>query len=370
MKLFSILALTLLVVAIEGAVTVCPKEGSISEGRKYHADTLCDRTSYNHFKSTLGRHDVQRRYRQMGGISTVPNQKTVTCPAGGARVNMKDSHAPNVGQDTVWFIENRASTPVVVGYVDGSGNEVSARNPKISPPIADPKNVIKPNSWMAVHAFEGHEFVVREVLKSGVAGNVLLQHRVGLIPVGANMINNIACPKEDIEPKIDENTTAPVFQRTPTAVNRPCNTLDIGFRNVASCPLHGYFVSGEGESCREEFKLHLGVQSITSDFIHDWVSQTKYEGSFIGHTFHFRLASNPSILVDTITLQPVIVTDCPMSSAAAIVAEQSDVGIMAMVSNAEFSNTTDMYDMNLYESLYSTNTTIGRTFDKPVALTI
>jgi hypothetical protein len=153
---------------------------------------------------------------------------------------------------------------------------------------------------------------------------VLLQHRAGLIPVGT-YADGIDCPTNDVEPLVENtNVLAPEFRRTPSAVHRPCNTMDIGFRNEAPCPLHVYYVSGEGESCAEAFKFHLGVESIVPDFHWDWKSQTKYEGSFIGHTFHFRLASNPTILVDTVTLSPVVVTDCPTSGIAVPVSAQGE----------------------------------------------
>jgi hypothetical protein len=354
-----------------GAVTVCPKKGSIAEGLQYHDDTKCDRAAYNLHKANVGRYARYQSYKGIGGVSTIPNQKTVTCPAEGARVNMKDAHTPNVGLDTVWFIQNHASTPVVVSYVNDNGMEVSARNPKISPSTSDPTAILKPSEWMAVYAFEGHEFVIREVLKSGIAGNVLLQHRTGLIPVGMNFMahNNVSCPVNDIEPVVEDNgviTTAPIFKRTPTTKSRPCHTMDIGFRNVASCPLHAYYVNGEGNECTERFKFHLGVESQTSDFMKDWVSQTKFEGTFVGHTFHFRLASNPTILVDAITLQPVIVTDCPVSSASAtaIVSETNNVNIMSHIGTVEGpNNTTDVY--GIYDSLRQ-----SVPFDKPVSQTI
>jgi hypothetical protein len=353
------------------AVTVCPKQGSLTDGLKYHQDTVCNRHAYNVYKSNIGRHNRIQAYKEVGGMGTVVSQKTITCPAQGARVNMKEAHAPNVGLDTVWFVENRASTPVVVSYVNDNGVEVSARNPKISPSLSDPTSILKPGEWMAVYAFEGHEFVVREVLSGGMAGNVLLQHRVGLIPVGVNAAaRGLSCPasQSDIEPMMNETVTAPIFQRTPTELNRPCNTMDIGFRNVASCPLHGYYVRGEGDRCEERFKFHLGVESITDDFIKDWVSPTKFEGTYIGHTFHFRLASNPTVLVDTITVQPIYVTDCPMSSTTAVVAESTGATVMAQVGHFEVSNWTD--PSGTYEMVYSTNSTsrMGHLpLDKPVS---
>jgi hypothetical protein len=38
---------------------------------------------------------------------------------------------------------------------------------------------------------------------------------------------------------------------------------------------------------------------------------TKYEGSYIGHTFVARLASDPKVVIDTYTLEPTRIVDCP-----------------------------------------------------------
>lgn len=38
---------------------------------------------------------------------------------------------------------------------------------------------------------------------------------------------------------------------------------------------------------------------------------TKFEGSYIGHTFVARLASDPNVIIDTYTLQPTRIVDCP-----------------------------------------------------------
>lgn len=320
----------------EAALTVCPKEGTLKTGLKYHSDRLCDRAAYNSFKSSLNRHGQYRRFQAKGGISTVPDQKTTKCPANGALVDMSQPGKSDTGFDTVFFVENSASTPIVVSFLY-NGQEVSAKNPKISPAIRDPDAILAPGAWMAVYAFEGHQFVAREVLKSGVAGNVLLQHRAGLIGVGQGS-TNLDCPSLDVEPVINE-ARVPEFQRTPPQVHRPCNTMDIGFRNTANCPLHVYYVSGDGDSCREDFKFHLGVESVVDDFMWDWKSQTKFEGTFVGHSFHFRLASNPSVLVDTVTLAPVVVTDCPAAGVAVPVSSQSeailtDVGRMVPLSSS------------------------------------
>lgn len=43
----------------------------------------------------------------------------------------------------------------------------------------------------------------------------------------------------------------------------------------------------------------------------DWASSTKYEGSFIGHTFVARKADDPTVVVDSYTLEPTKIIDCP-----------------------------------------------------------
>lgn len=317
-----LLSATTAATTTHAAVTVCPKAGSLEAGLPYHADSTCDRATYNAYKCSLNRHLKYAAFKAQGGIVNVPSEKTVKCPAAGARVELQEEQS-QTGMDTVWFVENQASTPIVVAYVNQQGLEVSVKNPKISPAVADPQAHVAPGAWMAVYATEGHQFVARQVLKSGAAGNVLLQHRAGLIPVGAHA-DGLQCPLDDVEPVVNA-TRAPQFARTPPAALRPCHTMDVGFRNVAPCPLHGYYVSGEGEGCRESFKFHLGVQQTElEDYMWQWQSATKYEGTFVGHTFHFRLASDPTVLVDTVTLAPVVVTDCPTDKVAVPVGSHSD----------------------------------------------
>ena len=43
----------------------------------------------------------------------------------------------------------------------------------------------------------------------------------------------------------------------------------------------------------------------------DWGSSTKFEGSFVGHTFVARLASDPSVVIDKFTMEPTRIIDCP-----------------------------------------------------------
>jgi len=52
---------------------------------------------------------------------------------------------------------------------------------------------------------------------------------------------------------------------------------------------------------------------------------TKYEGSFIGHTFVARLASDPSVIIDKYTLEPTRIIDCPtQKKQQVIVASNAD----------------------------------------------
>jgi hypothetical protein len=108
---------------------------------------------------------------------------------------------------------------------------------------------------------------------------------------------------------------------------RPCNIQDIGFRNLVGCPLNVYYsgrynMTGnprkEGEecsftpkSCHEQFKFHLGKNPYSTDFHWAWDSQTKFEGTQVGHNFVFRLQAKDDIVVDSVTILPTFVQDCP-----------------------------------------------------------
>merc|ERR1712125_136565 len=149
----------------------------------------------------------------------------------------------------------------------GDGVEYSAYNAKITPPNLDPEAIIQPGRWKAFVTYEGHAFNVRSLLEDGSMGPVLLQHRPGLIPITNKYGPPVTCdPNEpDIEPMKD-NTRDPEFTRTPPQIGRPCNTMDIGFRNHVGCPLHVYYTGMQGanitsgeQTCREDFKFHLGI---------------------------------------------------------------------------------------------------------------
>ena len=251
------------------------------------------------------------------GATLVPNQQTVFCPRQVQQLGVPEAVR---GFDTTWIVENTATTPVVLSWVMPDGKEYSPFHPDVAPPQDDPDAILQPGEWKAVPAFESYVYHVRELSKDNKPGQVLLQHRAGLIPIGNP--NTVQCDTSipDVEPVNPQTAQRqPEFARTPLPPVRRCNTMDIGFRNQAGCPLHVYWagnvapedVPASGFTCGEKFKFHLGTKPATQDFMHDWESSTKFEGSFIGHTFVARLASDPSLVVDSYTLLPTKVMDCP-----------------------------------------------------------
>jgi len=310
----------------------------------YHQDTSCDRIQQNAFKENLNRHVIQQNL-QTQGTGKVPSEQTTYCPQTVAPLTNSEALS---GFDTVWIVENTASTPIVAAFMlaqaDGTFKEVSAFNNKISPANHDPKAILQPEEWRSLQTYEGHVFHTREILKDGSMGQVLMQHRVGLIPVTNKYGHELECdPLEpDIEPVVEVAPGLvdrdPNFAREAPRAMRPCNVLDIGFRNTVGCPLNAYYsgmyqlkgavkprgnnlpigadavVDAEGhtpKTCHEVFKFHLGRKENTANFMFDWESNTKYEGTYVGHNFVFRLAKDERIVVDSIALQPTKVIDCP-----------------------------------------------------------
>jgi hypothetical protein len=301
------------------------------EVNRYHGDQVCNRAGYNAFKAKMNRHLTYQKYIPTG-FGTVPNQRTVYCPE-----TVQDLTAPHhtTGYDTVWIVENTASDPVVLSFVNPQdGMEYSAINPKITPPQDDKDAILQPGAWRALYTWEGHVFFARQLVQGSDGGAssgsklgpVLMQHRTGLIPIGMKA-QDLICPSTDPEPLVN-NTRAPEFARTPPAVFRRCNTIDLGFRNMANCPLNGYFITrmsdDQVETLRdyehvddtkpvyqEHFKFHLGMNPKSTDFMWNWDSATKFEGTFVGHSFAFRSHADPDVLVETHTLRPTRIPDCP-----------------------------------------------------------
>ncbi|OEU22086.1 hypothetical protein FRACYDRAFT_267155, partial [Fragilariopsis cylindrus CCMP1102] len=209
------------------------------------------------------------------------------------------------GFDTTWIVENTSTKHVVVAWII-DGIEYSPFHPDMKA-IDDPMAMVKPGDWISVPTFESFVYHVREIIDDGALGNIVLQHRIGMIPIGEPSDNNY-CDSTAKKP-LDVEPYTPGLELKQTESgrldtrDRPCNTIDIGFRNQVGCPLSVYYAStltevpDKGFSCDETYKFHMGTQGSSQDFMWDWNSATKYEGSFIGHTFVARLASDPSVII-------------------------------------------------------------------------
>jgi hypothetical protein len=213
----------------------------------YHEDSACDRAQHNQYKQTLDQRGIYNRL-QVVGPDRVPSQHTGFCPQTVTALTNKEAQT---GFNTVWIVENTASTPVVLGYMmeqaDGTYKEVSAFDSNISPPNHDPKAILQPEEWKSVSTTEGHVFHVREINKDGSMGQVVMQHRVGLIPITNKYGHELHCdPNEpDVEPVVEAEPGVvdrdPNFAREAPRYVVPCNALDIGFRNQVGCPLNAYY---------------------------------------------------------------------------------------------------------------------------------
>ena len=295
-------------------VPVCPNQPL----PKYHDEEVCQLSDRVEFEAhSAQRSAIYEKLRASGnGATLVPNQQTVTCPRQPQSLE-NPSHVK--GFDSTWMVENTASTPVLLSWVV-DGVEWSPFHPDVLA-VDDPDAMLQVGDWKAVPTFESFVYHVREIdQETGGPGDILLQHRAGLIPLGNPQGLSCDASLPDVEPvNPDTGETLPNVKRTPTHKFRRCNTMDIGFRNQAGCPLHVYWASfldssdlpSEGFSCGEKFRLHLGTNHASQDFFSDWQSATKFEGSFLGHTFVARLASNPDVVVDSYTLKPTRIVDCP-----------------------------------------------------------
>lgn len=417
---------------------------------KYHVDSTCDRVAQNSPERRLQR---QARYEMLrkAGLSQVPNQLTVTCPQEPVDLTMGQ-----VGQDTTWVVENKSSGKVVVAYIN-SGVEYSAMNPSITPPQADPKAILQPGEWKSIYVFEGHVFHVREILADGSAGNILLQHRSGLIGFTNRFQKELDCDDmEDIEPMVevqsqelptsapdnaktavpdktsptdestahqasmntiasntnildqalevplqemssgppdsakttalDETSTMnepaihqtsistiasnvnvpdqatevrinPNYERAPVPYSEHCNIVYQGFRNLQRCPLNVYYVgiqeatSNGPMECAEEFKFHLGFEDAND--AKEWVDRHKFEGTFMGHTFVARLSSNLDVLVDTFTMQPTEIHDCPGLEQKPVTAVVENTRVQLGVNGRQ--NATNMDVLSVLSSMVNIN---------------
>lgn len=308
---------------------MCPRERYL---RKYHQPRVCE-TSQRTSRPEKGSHEREFIYSKLkesgAGASLVPNQQTVTCPIG--KVQSLENEMAVKGFDTTWIVENTSTKHVVVAWII-DGIEYSPFHPDMKA-IDDPMAVVKPGDWISVPTFESFVYHVREIIDDGALGNIVLQHRIGMIPIGEPSDNNYcdstttgtAKKPLDVEPYTPGLELKQIESGRLDTRDRPCNTIDIGFRNQVGCPLSVYYAStltevpDKGFSCDEKYKFHMGTQDSSQDFMWDWNSATKYEGSVIGHTFVARLASDPSIIIQKYTLEPTKIIDCPTSKKQQVV---------------------------------------------------
>lgn len=316
---------------------VCPRKMEFKA--KYHSPEACAQKPSRPARGSHDRGDTYRRLIAGGkGASMVPDAKTVTCPVGsvasleaggGEGVEGTGSAAANIafekGFDTTWIVENTSTKPVMLAWVVG-GVEFSPFAPDVKA-VDDPRAILSPGDWTSVPTFESFVYHVREFNdeegEGGGPGDLVLQHRAGMIPLGSKHKN----PDGKIDPEPYERRLEPQKQeagRLPTH-DRPCNVIDVGFRNEAGFPLSVYWASHldevplHGFSCAERYQFHMGVKAATQDFMWDWSSKTKYEGTFIGHTFVARKADDPNVVVDSYTLRPTKIIDCPRSKRKQVV---------------------------------------------------
>jgi hypothetical protein len=152
--------------------------------------------------------------------------------------NLEDPTAMK-GFDTVWIVENTASTSVVVSWVV-NGVEWSPFKPDIKP-MDDPSAILKLGEFAGIPTFESFVYHVREISEDGTPGDVLLQHRAGLVSLKNRKQYPCDASTPDVEPINPETAERKdEWARTPRLKVRPCNTVDVGFRNEAGCPLHVY----------------------------------------------------------------------------------------------------------------------------------
>ena len=151
----------------------CPKMTTLP---KFHQ--TCNRVAQNsdHVRrQRVAQHD---RLKQRGAYPLIPKQRTVWCPM--EPVDLSTNGQAVIGQDSRWLVENQSSGSVVVAFFK-NGIEYSAMNPSISPPQRDINAILQPGEFKVLHTFEGHVFYVRELLEDGSVGDVLLQHRPGVV---------------------------------------------------------------------------------------------------------------------------------------------------------------------------------------------
>lgn len=278
---------------------------------EYHREDVCHRKPSRDRQGHQDRAMIYKALTESGtGATLVPNTQTVTCPL---EVQSLENPSATRGFDTTWIVENTSSAPVVVSWVV-NGIEYSPFEVDKSA-MDDPRAILQPGDWTSVPTFESFVYHVRELEEDGSAGKVVLQvswkensfllhgrapffrttshfhptpipnkfqHRAGLVPIGNPHDYPCDASLPDVPP-MDPNTgvTLPAFQRKKTHPFRPCNTIDVGFRNQVGCPVHMYWARGladvpeEGFNCGEKFRFHLGTKPAPQDVSDGFVCDSR-----------------------------------------------------------------------------------------------
>jgi len=263
-------------------------------------------------------------------LSQTQTQKTVECPVGESTQDLYERHV-QYGARTRFILKNSASEPVSVAFVDRNhaGQEVSAANVNIVPASSDPESVLQPGQTKVFGVNEGDVFHVRDIK----TGDLLLQHRAGLIPIENRYNQEISCPneKEDDLQNIGQAWPYRKFRKfqqwKPVKVEpfRVSVDIDVGFHNTVQssdgthqCGINLYYVQKRDNNpnkkpqYNERFKLHLGANQLVTAYDTDaWDAETKYERTYYGHEFAARLASNDNVVVDYFAIGPIEAKDCP-----------------------------------------------------------
>jgi len=298
---------------------ICPINEQLH--MKYHAPDICQSKPS---RPMVGHDERGLIYAKLlaGGVGAalVPETQTIFCPID-KPVSLEEPLSVK-GFDTTWIVENTSENAVLLAWVV-NGVEFSPFLPDV-PPMNDPKAMLLPGDWISVPTFESFVYHVRAIDKEGNPGDVVLQHRAGMIPLGRK--NGAPADENSIDPEpFSPDRVGTVDHPNPVVQEagrkgtqlRPCNTVDIGFRNYAAFPLSVFWASHldlvpeVGFTCAEKYKFHMGTMDAPQDFMWDWGSKSKYEGSFMGQTFVARRADDPSVVVDSYTLQPTRIIDCP-----------------------------------------------------------
>ena len=359
---------------------------------KYHAHGKCNHAWQNSEERRLqrtARHDYMAR---TGSYPLIPNQRTVVCPTEPADLS---SDVGALGLDTRWVVENKSSGKVVIAYVE-NGIEYSAMNGKVTPPQADPQAILQPGEYKVVNTHEGHVFYVRLVMEDGSTGDILLQHRPGIVEftnrfgkdidcgknvmqydedtleeiiqqnmvaheqhTNINILNNEASNAARVEPSYREEQMAENAQATAHPSHH-CNMIYQGFRNtLPNCPLDIYYagveqgISDGPMQCAEKLKFHLGNKALNCALERE--ARLKFELTFIGHTFVARLASNPNIVVDSFTLAPTEIHDCPSQKQKVETVEQVIESNGVQSGNANLQNSTTTLDLDTLSAVLPCN---------------